>query len=138
MRNREICITECDYEKLNDLVAFAENGESRDFEYAAKLKREIENAKIVHPQHIGGEVVTMNSKVVIEYLETHEIFNCQIVYPSDADIEQGKISVLAPIGTALLGYKVGDTIRWQIPSGVRKIKIKEIVYQPESAGDWHV
>jgi hypothetical protein len=58
-----------------------------------------------------------------------------LVFPTEADSEEGKISVLAPIGTAILGYRQGDTIEWPVPSGVRKLKVEEILYQPESSGD---
>ncbi|WP_228767808.1 GreA/GreB family elongation factor [Candidatus Velamenicoccus archaeovorus] len=62
----------------------------------------------------------------------------QLVYPEDADIEQNKISILAPIGTAILGYKVGDVIEWKVPAGVRRLKIKKILYQPEAAKEYHL
>ena len=58
-----------------------------------------------------------------------------LVFPTEADFAEGKISVLAPIGTAILGYRQGDTIEWPVPSGLCKLKVDEIVYQPEAAGD---
>lgn len=58
-----------------------------------------------------------------------------LVFPTEADFAEGKISVLAPIGTAILGYRQGDTIEWPVPSGLCKLKVEEIVYQPEAAGD---
>jgi regulator of nucleoside diphosphate kinase len=61
-----------------------------------------------------------------------------LVFPEDADIDQNRISVLAPIGTAMLGYSVGDTIEWPVPEGLRRIQVKEILYQPEAAGDYHL
>jgi regulator of nucleoside diphosphate kinase len=60
------------------------------------------------------------------------------VFPTDADLDNGKISILAPLGTALLGYRVGDIIKWRRPQGDRQLKIEEIVYQPEAAGDFHL
>jgi len=57
------------------------------------------------------------------------------VFPTEADSAEGKISVLAPIGTAILGYRQGDTIEWPVPSGLRKLKVEEVIYQPEAAGD---
>jgi len=62
----------------------------------------------------------------------------QVVYPEDIDIEENKISILAPIGTAILGYKLGDIIEWQVPAGLRRLKIKKVLYQPEAAGDHHL
>jgi regulator of nucleoside diphosphate kinase len=61
-----------------------------------------------------------------------------VVFPSEADSEQGKISILAPVGTALLGYRVGDTVEWKLPGGLRRLKIERILYQPEAAGDYHL
>jgi len=60
------------------------------------------------------------------------------VFPSDADIAQSKISVLAPIGTAMLGYRVGDTFEWKVPDGIRRLEIKGVLYQPEAAGDYNL
>jgi regulator of nucleoside diphosphate kinase len=61
-----------------------------------------------------------------------------LVFPEDADHTHNKISILAPIGTAMLGYRVGDIFEWKVPDGVSKMKIKEILYQPESSGDYHL
>lgn len=61
-----------------------------------------------------------------------------LVFPSDADVEQGKISVLAPLGTAVLGFRRGDTFEWRMPSRVRRLQVEEVLYQPEAAGDHHL
>jgi regulator of nucleoside diphosphate kinase len=60
------------------------------------------------------------------------------VFPADANYEEGKISILAPLGTALLGYRVGDVVYWHVPRGVRQLRIDEILYQPEAAGHYHL
>ncbi len=60
----------------------------------------------------------------------------QLVFPSEADYERGKISIMAPIGTALIGYGVGDTVEWRVPAGIRRLKIQEVLYQPEAAGQY--
>jgi len=61
-----------------------------------------------------------------------------LAFPTEANFDDGKISILAPIGTALLGYKRGDVIKWQVPSGLRRLKVEEVLYQPESAGDYNL
>jgi regulator of nucleoside diphosphate kinase len=66
--------------------------------------------------------------------ETNEDHVYTVVFPSDANLDQRKISILAPIGTAILGYRVGDTVEWRVPGGIKKLRIKEILYQPEAAG----
>jgi regulator of nucleoside diphosphate kinase len=76
----------------------------------------------------------MNSRVCFIDLDTGEEMICSLVFPGEADIEQHKLSVLAPIGIALLGYRAGDTLEWKVPAGLRRLKVKEVLYQPE-AGD---
>jgi regulator of nucleoside diphosphate kinase len=77
----------------------------------------------------------MRSKVRLKDLVSGESNTYSLVFPTEANFAEGKISVLAPIGTAILGYKRGDTIEWPVPSGLRRLKVEEILYQPESAGD---
>jgi regulator of nucleoside diphosphate kinase len=62
----------------------------------------------------------------------------RLVFPSEADFDRGRVSILAPIGTALIGYRVGDTVEWKVPSGRRRLRIEEVLYQPEAAGDFHL
>ena len=71
-------------------------------------------------------------------LDTQEEMTYTLVFPADANIKENKISVLAPIGTAMIGYKVGDVIEWPVPSGQRRLKVIGILYQPEAAGDYHL
>ena len=59
-----------------------------------------------------------------------------LVFPHSANINQNRISILAPIGTALIGYKIGDIIEWKVPGGLRKLKVEEILYQPEASGNF--
>ena len=102
------------------------------------LAREIERGTEVRPQEIPPDVVTMNSTVRVTDLEAGSTHTYTIVFPADADYEKGKISILAPLGTALLGFRVGDTVDWNMPRGVRRLRIDEIIYQPEAAGDFHL
>jgi regulator of nucleoside diphosphate kinase len=78
----------------------------------------------------------MNSRVRLKDLETNEEKVYTLVFPSEANLEQQKISILAPIGTAILGYRVGDTVEWRVPGGIRKLRLEEILYQPEAAGQY--
>lgn len=80
----------------------------------------------------------MNSTVHLVDLDTQEEMVYTLVFPDQADLALEKISVLAPIGTAMLGYGVGDTFAWQVPDGVRRLLIKDVLYQPEAAGDYHL
>ena len=76
----------------------------------------------------------MNSTVRLLDPRTKEVDTYTLVYPEDANIAEGKLSVLAPIGTAILGYRVGDVVRWQVPSGMTRVRIEELVFQPERDG----
>ena len=78
----------------------------------------------------------MNSSVRLKDLDTKKELTYTLVFPSDADAGQNRISVLAPIGTALIGYRVGDIITWEVPAGRRRLKVEKIIYQPEAAGDY--
>ena len=80
----------------------------------------------------------MNSRVVVKDVENGENSEYTLVFPEQADVAQGRLSVVSPIGTAILGYSKGDTITWQTPGGPRQIKITDIPYQPEAAGDYHL
>ena len=102
------------------------------------LTCELQRGTEVRPQEVPPDVVTMNSSVRVSDLATSKSDLFTIVFPSDANYEEGKISILAPLGTALLGYRVGDVVNWHVPRGVRQLRIDEIVYQPERAGDYHL
>lgn len=130
-----IYITELDYNRLSGLIDRTRERNGVDKEYLNKLEAELDRAEIVDPSAIPGDVVTMRSKVRLKDLVSGESNTYSLVFPTEANFTEGKISVLAPIGTAILGYRQGDTIEWPVPSGVRKLKVEEVLYQPESAGD---
>lgn len=120
-------LTEDDLERLSQLLE-AQGGRF------AKLEGELARATVVPRGEIPRDVVTMNSRVVFENETTGERREVTLVYPGDADIDAGKISVLVPVGTALLGLRVGQSIDWQLPSGERhRYRVIEVPYQPESA-----
>lgn len=132
-----IQVTEPDYERLHRLIdAWPDN---RDVGATEVLAEELERAEVVPAEQIAGNVVTMNSQVVFENPRTLERREVWLVYPHESDVERGRISVLAPVGSALLGLAVGQTIDWPLPGGqVKQLRIVEVVYQPEQAGDLHL
>ena len=135
MNQPRIFITTKDAEKLQELIRKAFHSDYRGSDYLKKLGGEIEKASIVEPDLIPSDVITLNSTVRLVDQQTDEEMLYKLVFPEDADLSQGKISILAPIGTAMLGYKVGDTFEWDTPGGKRIILVKEILYQPEAFGD---
>ncbi len=130
-----IYITELDYNRLSGLIDRTRERNGNDREYLNKLEAELDRAEIVEPNDIPADVITMRSKVRLKDLVSGESNTYSLVFPREADFAEGKISILAPIGTAILGYRQGDIIEWLVPSGLRKLKVEEILYQPEAAGD---
>ena len=137
IRQTTIYITETDRERLGNLIQLVRNQDDRaHLAYVNRLEEELDEAEIVAPEDIPPEVVTMRSKVKLNDLDTGEEMVYSIVFPNEANSDEGKVSILAPLATALLGYRRGDTIEFQAPARLRRLKIEEILYQPESAGDY--
>lgn len=130
-----IYITELDYNRLSGLIDRTRERNTHDREYLNKLEAELDRAEIVNAKQIPADVITMRSTVRLKDLVSGKSNTYSLVFPTEANFSEGKISILAPIGTAILGYRQGDTIEWPVPSGLRRLKVEEIVYQPESAGD---
>lgn len=125
-RRPSLCLTQDDLERLSDLLE-AQGGRF------AQLEGELVRAVVVLPTEIPRDVVTMNSRVVFENETTGERREVTLVYPGEADIDAGKISILVPVGTALLGLRVGQSIDWELPSGEKqRYRVIEVPYQPES------
>lgn len=112
--------------------------EGEDLQHLDDLRHELERAGVVTASDIAPDVVTMKSRVRVLDLDDICELEYTIVYPHEANLEKGRISVLAPIGTALLGYQEGDVVEWQVPGGKRRLKIDAILYQPEASGDFHL
>ncbi|HHY84386.1 MAG TPA: nucleoside diphosphate kinase regulator [Verrucomicrobia bacterium] len=127
---RVIYITETDMKRLRPLVESMKN--SRDDLRA--LEAELEHAHVVRPEEVPADVVTMNSKVRLRDLEDNEELTYTLVFPDQANIDEGRISVVAPVGTAMLGQRVGDEFEWQVPAGPVRLRVEEVLYQPEASG----
>ena len=138
MSDKPIQITQFDLERLRKLIENASHTEYRGSDYLVRLQGELDRAQVVPPQGVAGDVVTMNSTVVLLDLETGDEETYTLVFPESADLSHGRISILAPIGTAMLGYEVGDVFEWEVPAGKRRLKVQRILYQPEAAGDFHL
>jgi len=138
MTQRNIFITEFDRARLEELIEVAEEFGGHDRKDLAALAEELSNATVVDSKDVPADVVTMNSKLIIRDMDTSEEKTVVLVFPKMANMAKGAISVLAPIGTAILGYSKGDVIEWRVPSGKRRFRIEDILYQPEAAGDFHL
>jgi regulator of nucleoside diphosphate kinase len=133
VKTKNIVITEADYVRLHGLVESSRVFRQRDAKHLDDLEQELERAAIMKAGEVPSDVVTMNSRVKVKDLNSGRVTTYQIVFPGQADIAKNRISVLAPIGTGLLGYRAGTTIEWQVPSGMRRFRILEVEYQPEAA-----
>lgn len=132
MRNkRQIIVTQEDHDRLQNLLTGRLAAAISDQAYLRALQVELDNARVVRPEEIPPNVVTMYSTVQLRELRTRDLETYTLVYPTEADIASGKLSVLAPIGTAILGYRVSDRIQWTVPSGTIRFRIEALVFQPE-------
>ncbi len=132
----KIIINRLDYARIKKSINDAKQFRSISNDEAEKLLKELDSAKIVEPEAIPSNVVTMNSIVKLSFKNNDKQIQFQIVYPEQANVKENKISIFSPIATALIGYKVNDEIEWIVPAGLTKIRIDEIIYQPEAAGDY--
>lgn len=131
----EITISSLDVERLFDLI---ESLPDNSIAGKAELEAELARANVVAPEAVPPTIVTMNSTVKFVIEATQEEFELTLVYPKDVDSSGEKISIFAPVGSALLGLSQGDEIDWPKPGGgVLTVKIREVVYQPERAGELH-
>ena len=136
MRDREIVVTDSDQTRLRNLLEGVRRWNARDRTHVDHLEAELDRADVVLPADVPFDVVTMNSEVAVRDIDSDEEMTFAVVFPSDADVNRKRISVLAPIGTAVLGYRVGDTIDWKVPGRIRRLKIERVLFQPEAAGQF--
>jgi regulator of nucleoside diphosphate kinase len=132
----KIILSKLDYSRINKCINEARRLNTIGVNEVENLLHELHSAEVVDPNEIPSDVVTMNSIVKISFMNTNKTTQFQIVYPDQAKIKENKISIFSPVATALIGYKVNDEIEWIVPSGLTKLRIDEIIYQPEAAGDY--
>lgn len=130
-----IILSSRDLERLESLL---DSVPEDAFPGRAALLAELDRAEVVEPEQIPPTVVTMNSTVRFAVEPSGEEFCLTLVYPRDMDGSPGRVSILAPVGSALLGLAPGDQIEWPGPGGkVIRVRLVDVVYQPESAGEYH-
>jgi regulator of nucleoside diphosphate kinase len=132
----KLILNRLDFLRIQKSIDNAKLVKSINADEAESLLHELNSATIVEPEEIPSNVVTMNSIVKISFLNSNQQTQFQIVYPQQANLKEKKISIFSPIATALIGYQVGDEVEWIVPAGPTKIRIDEIIYQPEAAGDY--
>jgi regulator of nucleoside diphosphate kinase len=132
MKKQAIIMSAADHEALCGIIAVAGRLSKRGLEEIAGLERELTRAQVVPPGEVPSDVITMNTRAELLDLETAERMEFTLVYPADANIEESRISVLAPLGAAMIGYRVGDEFRWSVPYGERRLRVTAVRFQPEA------
>ncbi len=137
MSSKNITLTQAEADKIRTLLWNAESSIYQGSPHLKKLEQELNQAIIVEPGQTQADVISIGSTAEMVDVGTGEEMKYTLVFPEAADLSQGRISVLAPIGTAMLGYQVGDTFEWETPMGKRVIYIEKISSPSEAAGDAH-
>lgn len=134
MNQPQIILTRLDAERLEHLLESLPEGA---FPARESLQEEIARADIVDPREVPPDVVTMNSKVTFRVENNAREFSLRLVYPKDADGSPDKVSVLAPVGSALLGIRQGQSISWPMPGGhAARVEVIRVDEQPERSGNY--
>jgi regulator of nucleoside diphosphate kinase len=127
---KRIYITEADLDRLQGLIDRMRGTRSRDVDHLDDLQAELDKAEVLPGSEIPPDVITMNSTALLRELNSGEEREYTVVYPHQARAEEGKISVLAAMGTALVGYRVGD--EWSAPGSKKRFRVEKVLYQPEA------
>ena len=135
MREERLRLTDVDARRLQGLVDGSRPRDLRDARSVALLLRHMDDAEVLPADRIDPDVVTMGSEVCVRDLDTHEAIVFRIVFPRSAEATTGKVSVLAPLGMAVLGRRAGDHVTWQTPGGLRRLRVDRVLYQPEREGN---
>lgn len=131
----KIIISSLDTERLETLLASLPKGA---FPGKGELEEELDRADIVEPDKVPSTVITMNSTVQFREESSSRSFTLTLVYPKDMDSSSNKVSILAPVGSALIGLSVGDSIEWPKPGGgMLRVRVEDVVFQPERSGELH-
>jgi len=132
-RENDIIVTASNHAELRSLITLTGKVSLRVKWELRLLENELKRARIVAPEDVPPDVITMNSRVELLDRESGERMEFTLVLPADQNINDGKISVLAPLGTAMLGYRVGDEFEWHVPHGLRRLKVIKLHFQPEAS-----
>lgn len=126
MSSKPIVVTDQDFWRLSTLVRARSADAARDQTHIDRLAEELARSVPIASSKVPSDVVTMHSRVEVRDLGTGVAGAYTLVFPHEADLASGRLSVLAPLGTALLGYKIGDEIDWAMPGGMRRIRIESV------------
>lgn len=130
-----LVISRLDCERIEELL---EQPQFQNLPGVKTLRAELERATVLEPREMPTDVITMNSTARFRDESSDEERELTLVYPRDADGAASRVSILAPVGSALLGLRVGQSIDWQVPDGRQlRLRVLAIQYQPEASGEYH-
>jgi len=135
---KKLIINRLDAERIRQNISKFKSGKPYSVSDIERLVDELNRATVMAPEEIPSDIITMHSVVKVKYVNNDKSVTIQLVYPEEASVKENKVSIFAPIATALLGYKKGDIINWRIPGGKVKIKVEDILYQPEAVGEFQL
>jgi regulator of nucleoside diphosphate kinase len=131
---KPIHISKTDYRKLSDLIQWEVRPHTRLPEHLQALEGELNRAEIRDLSEMEADIITLHSTARLKDLDTGEIVEYTLAFPEEADIDAGRISILAPLGTAMLGYRKGDSFEWQVPAGVSRWQVEDVFFHEDAAG----
>lgn len=134
-QTKEIMVTKVDYSRLNALILRQLDENTHNLRELNFLNIEIKRAKKIDSKKIDPDVITMNSEVLLTFLKNGQSKIVKLVYPEKASFKDGLLSVLSPLGCALLGYKKDDVVSFNSPGGIQTVRVDDILFQPEANGE---
>ena len=138
MHHDDTLITDIDHRRLRSFLQDAAVTDDSKTGRLAPLHRRIRGARVVGPNDVPANLVTMNSLVVLRNLDSGDRLTCRLAYPHESRQSHRNVCVSRPLGTAMLGKRVGQIIRWPSGTRERRLRIQQVLYQPEAAGDLHL
>jgi regulator of nucleoside diphosphate kinase len=138
MQHSNTLMTHGDHRRLRSLVNRRLMLKSDEVANMAALRQRLRAARVVDPSQVPRNPVTMNSHVVLRNLDSGDQLTCRLAYPHEARQSPHSVNVSRPLGTAMLGKRVGQVIRWPGGTRDRRMRIQQVLYQPEAAGGFHL
>jgi len=135
--NKKIFVTINDYQRIIGMIEIA-SMRSKIPDAVDRLVTNLKCARMLPQENISGDIITMNSSARLTELASGKEIEITVTYPQESDNLLKKVSVLSPIGIALLGSRVGDIVSWKVPSGIGQFRVDKITYQPEAVGHYHL
>lgn len=136
MNKKDIYITEYDLERLKKLVSEISTVGEEDDCPIRELRDELNRGIVVSPKDIPDNVITMNSRVLLRSLGSGKAETHWLVFPDKVNAVKNPVSIMSPLGTSMIGYKIGDVFTWESPAGTEQMEVLDILYQPERVGNF--